>query len=200
MHIFKLILLTSLYSTLLLSNDKLLDSSFVGLSTGYVYADNEKDGSIEPDYKLDNSAMSYGVELGYRASENIFYTMNYSKYYFESRSFDNYYLSANYLFDLGKDKFSLYVGAIGGWGSILWRDDPINSIETSEKRSENYLVGAQVGFEYTIKEDLFLYYTYIYSYSPQDTLLYETTTISDSHRHNGVIGFRYYIDNTQAGR
>lgn len=199
MQIFKLIFALSL-STLIFANDELVGSSFVGLNAGYAFSQSSKEGSIEPNFEIEDSGPLYGVEIGYRASENVFYSMNYSKLYFESRSFDNFYLTANYIFDLEKEKFSLYVGALAGSSSILWREDPVDAVDSSERRSSNYLVGAQVGFEYTINPDLFLHYSYVYAYSPQDTLLYDTTTLADNHRHNFVIGFRYYINNAEAGK
>ncbi len=194
MQIFKLLILFLSYTTLLTANDKLTDSLFIGLNMGYIYDKNTIDGPLKPDYKINNDAASYGLELGYRAYENIFYTANYSKYDFESRSFDNFYLSANYIFDLDEEDFSLYVGAVGGWGRVSWTDDPVDSAETSEKRSSNYIIGAQIGLEYVLEENFLLYCSYIYSYSPQKAFLYDTTTIEYSHRHNATIGFRYYLN------
>ena len=145
-----------LVTSVLYASDDLVNSSFVGLSSGYTYSDYSKSGPVEPDFKLEKSGVSYGMEIGYRANENIFYTMNYSKFYFKSRSFDNFYLSANYLFDSDRENFSLYLGVLAGSSSTLWRKDPVVSMETSEKRSSNYLIGAQVGVEQVINKDLFL--------------------------------------------
>ncbi len=196
----KLFLLMTLSSTLALCDDELVNFTFVGLNGGYALSESSKSGPVEPDFEIEDSGASYGFEIGYRASQSVFYAMNYSKYYFESRSFDNYYLSANYIFDLNKENFSLYVGALAGTSTILWREDPVVSMDTSNGRSSSYLVGAQVGFEYTVEEDFFLYYSYVYNYSPQDTLLYDTTTIDNDHRHSFSIGFRYYVTDENAGR
>ena len=190
MRFLKLILVVTLFTTSLLSKDK-IGKSFMGLNTGYIYSDVSTEGSVDSKLKLESEAPSYGFEMGYKTNKNIFYTLNYSKYYFDSRSFDNYYFSANYLFDLGKKKFSLYMGALAGWSSVLWRVES-NTLSSSKNRSDNYLLGGQVGFEYTIKKDLFLYYSYIYSYSPQEMLFEENAKTQYDNQHNVIIGFRYY--------
>ena len=188
MRYLALLLLFTLFWTTLLSSDEKIGSTFMGLNAGYLY--NPTSSNI----KIDKNAASIGFEMGYRSHENIFFSFNYNRNQLDTHIYDDTYVSVNYLFDLNKPKFSVYSGILGGWSGLTWKKkDLVELMPPSEKESSSYILGTQVGFEYTIKEDMFLYYSYIYSYTPHKTRLYNDIEVENSSRHNVMIGFRYYL-------
>ncbi len=190
------------FSPLLFSQEiKSLDESlFIGLNFGYLNDSKTTTGDVETDFEIKDSAYSYDVEFGYRYDETYFYSINHTRGKFDTHKYDNLYITANYNFDINSSKFSPYIGIAGGWSRLTWVDNPVEASPESETKSSNYLVGLQIGLEHVVADRFTLYTSYMYSYSPQKTLLHDDGEISYDNTHNFVVGFRYYFYTKDVGK
>lgn len=199
-NIIWLILFTIFSSSILAAKTKSKNSTFIGLSGGYSYNPQTLSADVQTNFELENSAPSYSFELGYRGKKNFFYSLNYTRNHYDTRYYDNIYLSANYAFKKRKSRLYPYVGVLGGWSSMRWSKDPVDTYGERENESSNYLVGAQVGLEYLIDDSFYLFGSYIYNYTPQKTMLYNEAEITYEHIQNIMIGIRYSFSNDKTGK
>jgi len=139
------------------------NSFFIGLTAGGTKLNfDEKDinGNLILDVKLKDIGTSYGVESGYNFNKNIFTTINYQRTELENIYFDSAFMTLNYRFD-EIYYFSPYIGILGGFNLMSWKNTPIDSINKNSS-SSSYIGGLQIGSEIPISDKVKLYILYRY--------------------------------------
>ncbi len=122
--------------------------------------------------EMDESGFNSGIELGYIYNKNLFATLNYQYTKLLDANFHNFLSSVNYKLD---EIFfvSPYAGLVLGFGN-----------QTSDS---SFLLGAQLGFEKSLSEDIDLYTFYRYM-----SVDYELKRdVSHKGEHNINIGLKY---------
>jgi opacity protein-like surface antigen len=133
---------------------------FVGISGGMGSVGIEQEGDMQLDINLDDSAIDYGVEIGYNLNEDFFITANYQYTSLEDFYLHNLYASLDY--KLGTIiGFTPYIGIIGGFNMMQWENYPISSIDSIDP-TYSFVAGAQIGGDIDINDNFALYLFYKY--------------------------------------
>ena len=141
---------------------------------------------------IQESATTYGAELGYYISNTIFTTLNYQKSDAKSIKFENIFATLNYNF-LPLSSFSPYLGVLAGSGSINWSKNPVDGTSTSSS-SASFLTGLQLGSNIKMYENLSLYIFYRYLAFEYKSVAIESNNkkeISHTAEQNINIGLKY---------
>ena len=145
------------------SNSKERSDIFLGIYVGasqFAVSQNSISGEVPLNFRLDERSINYGVELGYYLRNNIFNTINYQVTNLDNINFTHAFVSLNYKFD---DIYfiSPYVGVLGGYSIMTWKNSPIDSANTSSSTS-SFMGGVQIGSEINVYKGISLYGFYRY--------------------------------------
>ena len=168
---------------------------FIGLSAGIsMFSVSEKDiqGSIVLDTYPKDAGATYGVEVGYYMTDNIFATINYQRTDLNDIHFDNFFVSLNY--KLQKMKvLSPYLGTIVGYNVMRWDAFPIQST-ISNPSSTGSFFGLQIGDDIAIEKGLSFYMFYRYLWINNKTIIEivpNQTEITYESEQSLNLGFKF---------
>lgn len=145
--------------------DKVL---FVEANAGYSFLPYRYSGNKEEINPPDEYGIAYGGGIGFRASDNYFFTLNYTQQDLESVEFTSYYASANFRFRFRRSAFAPYVGLLAGMSTMHWKKLPVAS-QSPVDDSNAFMWGFQVGDEYLLTRWLQLYGAYQYTNAMHET-------------------------------
>lgn len=115
-------------------------------------------GAVTLNKKLEESAYSYSLELGYKYSEDIDFLFTYQKANHSNISLDNYYISSLYNFDFEND-WKTYAGINLGYSNLKWDEETANTAN-NDLKSSSMLYGLNLGALYKIDDDMSLNLNY----------------------------------------
>lgn len=167
---------------------------FLDVSGGYSQHEYSTSGALTDVSEPDENGIVYGGALGYRLTDNYFFTLNYAKNALENVEFDNMYISANFRFRFRRRSFAPYAGLIAGASIMHWDTPPVKT-EASVEDSTSLLVGAQFGTEYLLSPHWQLYGAYQYTKVSHTTKIVDEGSIKYNDAHTLVLGLRFsFID------
>ena len=173
--------------------DKVSDKDyFIGVSAGFGNVNIDKTGNMPLDIELKDAATSYGLEGGYNFSDNFFITLNYQYTNLKDFYLHNLYTTLDYRFGRGF-YLSPYIGVVGGFNAMNWRNYPVNSIN-SIAQTYSYLVGGQVGSDIDVSDSFAFYVVYKYWIMDYKTSISGTTNskeIDFTSEQNLNFGIKY---------
>lgn len=167
---------------------------FLDLNAGYSFSPYKFSGDMQSIDKLDENAVVYGAGLGYRYSDNYFFTMNYTQQKLESIEFNNFYASANFRFRFKRSSFAPYIGLMAGMSTMHWVTLPVSST-SPVKDSTAFMWGVQVGDEYLLTRWLQIYGAYQYTNAIHKTEIIGLGTVEYQANNSLIVGVRIsFID------
>lgn len=168
---------------------------FVGFTAGVSKLslnENNVNGDVPLNFALKDSAINYGAEGGYNFTKNIFMSINYQRTDAEDMAFNDLFSTINYKFN-GLEFISPYMGIVAGYGNMTWKNSPIDAT-TSANSASSFLVGAQLGSEIPIYNDISMVIFYRYLMMDYKTSIKTTTgekEITHSAEQNINLGIKY---------
>ena len=180
----KKIIKISLISLALLSSLNASDHKyFLGLSTGIsTMTVDKKDqvGSVSLITQPDDNGASFNLELGFSYNLTTFMTIGVNHQKYNDIKLYNYLISFNKKI---KPIPSLYAGVLLGMSYIELTKEHID-LPILDKRGKKFAIGAQIGYEKTINNNLIFFTQYQYLKAKHKTLLETTTASSELVRDN----------------
>lgn len=179
-------------------NKELLDTYkkwFVSATIGYSSLDakySNINGSFSPVGNADQNGINFGYDVGYNYNENFFTTFEYNQINVDDAKLYNYFLSANYRFNISYLK--PFIGIMGGISYFKVSDSHINNLEAIDLKGRNNIYGIQTGIVLPIIDNYHFLIKYQYLKSKHTTNLIDGTTKAQWERdkyHNMQIGLRY---------
>jgi len=128
---------------------------FIGGSIGYIGLDVSQEplNNIATNFIPENEGISYGIELGFNYSNNIFYTINYDYLDLDQAFMQNITASINYKIN------GFYAGVVAGMSSFEWDEAPTPT-PIYEDTSDEFIYGVKLGYDYPINDNLIVYAQY----------------------------------------
>jgi opacity protein-like surface antigen len=152
------------------------------------------EGSLDLLFEPEDNGISYAVEVGYAFSDHLFATAEYSHFDADTTKLDNFLLTLNYQWTLS-DRWSGFVGAVGGGSTLEWQEAPIDAI-LSDPESDAAVWGAQLGLGYSLGEHWRIDARYQYLSIEHDTKLQQPSGRGE-YRHDKfnhfTLGIRRYF-------
>ena len=187
---------TVILTLLLVTSLKAVDTNryFIGTSIGYSFMSvkqNDITGSMILGTKPDDTGVNLNLELGYNFTEDTFFTIGLNHQRYNDIKLYNYLVSYN--LRLKNISYNPYIGIVGGISYIELTRGHINSPLLDTKGKE-FAIGAQVGFEYPLKNNFLLYGQYQLLKAEHKTSLESTPAKSELIRdwyNNLSIGVRW---------
>jgi hypothetical protein len=171
--------------------DKVL---FLDASAGYSLIPYNKLGDWTQSSELDDNALVYGGALGFRLTDNYFFTLNYQKNALNSVEVDHMYATANFRFRFKRSSFAPYAGLIGGISVLHWKTPPVETDNPVED-STSALWGVQFGDEYLLSDHWQLYGAYQFTRAVHETKIVGEGSVEYKDTHVLVVGIRFgFID------
>lgn len=194
----KLLLLTTLSSSLLFSSQIAVDS--MGLNIGTANSSFDKkdhSGSITLGNEPDESFMSYEVYATLKPMKEICKNKNMKPYlsytYSSNDDLKHRYILAGINKYYKHDKASLYAGALLGYGQLDWKYDPANTSKNINADANSFMIGAQVGFDYPINSNISLGLNGKYLLSNYETKLNPSAGVSSTIEHKNISSLSFGI-------
>lgn len=167
---------------------------FLEADAGYAIFPYKQYGYLDEVNNPDSDGIAFGAGLGYRLTDNYFFTLNYQRNDLGSVVFDNAYVSANFRFRFKQSSFAPYAGALAGISNMHWNTTPISTAGTIDDSSA-YLWGIQFGEEYLLSKHWQLYAAYQYTEARQTTTIVGLGSIEYKTTHMLKLGVRFsFID------
>jgi opacity protein-like surface antigen len=167
---------------------------FLDAGGGYSQHQYSTSGTLTDVSEPDENGIVYGGALGFRLTDNYFFTLNYQKNALENVEFDNMFLTANFRFRFRRRSFAPYAGLLAGASIMHWDTPPVQTVTTVED-STSLLVGAQFGTEYILSPHWQLYGAYQYVKVSHKTKIVDEGSIKYNDAHHLILGLRFgFID------
>ncbi len=179
----------------MISESKKDNSFFIGLAAGLStlsFQEKNINGTVPLNFELKDSGINYGIEAGYNFNKNIFMTINYQKTDEENIYFNHAFSTLNYKFN-GIYSIFPYLGILGGYGNMTWKNSPIDST-VSRSSCYSFLYGAQAGSIIQIYGDvsMFIFYRYLMmDYKTSIKIITAEKEIEHNVQQNLNIGLQY---------
>ena len=130
--------------------------------------------------------------LGYTYNPNIFTTLSMQKASNSQTELMHFLLSANY--QLPDTFMNPFVGVVGGYGELKWKENPISSLQTTKDiTASSYFLGLQGGIKYPLNDSFSLYGTYQYLPTNFETVITNKGEIKHKTMKNLIIGVKYEL-------
>ncbi len=174
--------------------EKTNNNFYIGLTSGLskLGINSSASGTTPISIILKESAINYGIEIGYNFNNNIFSSLNYQYTDSEDISFHYLFTSLNYKFDEILSTYP-YIGILAGYSQMSWKDIPINSLQGTSS-AYSFLGGVQLGSEILINDNIAIYTFYRYLKRKYTTKINTDTSnlqLEHNDEHNLNIGIKY---------
>lgn len=191
---------TLLASSSLLANESLVNS--IGLNIGAAhssYTQKDHQGSITLGNTPDKSFNTYEIYTTLNPIMDMCKKYNMKPYisytYSSNDDLKHQYLLAGVNKYYNHNSLELYAGALGGYGQIDWKYDPLHSSKNINADANSFIGGLQIGANYLINEKLsiginskYLIHDYQTQLKPSDGVY---STIEHDSTSNISFGLEY---------
>jgi opacity protein-like surface antigen len=173
------------------NNEKVVETKkniFVYVGVDFTNSSTKKSEANVADIK--DSYNGYSLGLGYRHLNNYVATLGIEKNSNTQTSISNILASINYQLT---DKFlKPYVGILGGYSTLKWKENPVTTTSATKNKSKSYMLGLQMGVEHYFDSQFSFYGAYQFIPVGHKTKINQNENAVEHKTLQGIeLGLRY---------